>query len=130
MHDGVLIDPNTKPPEVYIETKGLIVDTHRVWIVTRDGTKSWDREGTNIPSSSSDIGTPDIYMIPDFNKQDGNILKVFVDLYNKLSTKQKFKLKVEIHQADYEPDILFNEDSELEGKSFNTFHVFVPLRVM
>ena len=133
VHDGVFLDPGVSPPQVFIETKGLVVDKHRILLPAHNGTQRWEMDGTNIPSSSTDSGTPDIYVIPEFTQQRGNVLQIFVDVFNVRSTNQSFSLRVEIHQADYEPDVLFNERGELgteKGERTDSFGVFVPLRIM
>ena len=133
VHDGVLLDPDLVPPQVFVETKGLVVDKHRILLPSYGGTQRWEVDGTNIPHSGDDAGTPDIYVIPEFTQQGGNILQFFIDLYNVRTSKQKFQIRVEIHQADYEPDVLFDESGELgpkKGERTESYGVFVPLRLM
>ncbi len=133
VHAGVLIDPDAAAPYIFIETKGLVVDTHRNFLKKTEHTDRWEEEGTNIPSSPNDPGTPDLYSIPQFQQQGGNILRVFVDLFNVSASSQTYSLRVEIRQADYEPDMLFNETGKLgtkSGERTKSFGVFVPLRIM
>jgi len=133
VHDGVLLDPSVAPPQVFIETTGLAVDKHRLLLPARGSVQRWEADGTNIPESNTDPGTPDIYVIPDFTQQGGNILQIFVDLFNVRETNQRFGLKVEIHQADYQADVLFDEEGELgteKGARTDVFGVFVPLKIM
>lgn len=133
VHDGVLLDPGASPPLVFIETTGLVVETHRLLLPARNGTVRWEEDGTNIPTDSDDAGTPDMHVIPDFVRQGGNILQVFVDVFNVRPNQERFGLRVEIHQADYEPDVLFDEVGELgseRGERTDSFGVFVPLRLM
>jgi len=133
VHPGVWLDPSVAPPQIFIETKGLAVDKHRILLPAHNGTQRWEVDGTNIPTSPEDPGTPDIYVIPEFTQQDGNILEIFVDLFNVTDNEQTFALRVEIHQADYEPDVLFNEKGTLgntNGERTKAYGVFVPLRLM
>ena len=54
-------------------------------------------------------------------------------MFNVRPNQERFGLRVEIHQADYEPDVLFDEMGELgseRGERTDSFGVFVPLRLM
>jgi hypothetical protein len=133
VHDGVFLDPSVAPPQIFIQTNGLVVEKHRILLPARNGTERWEADGTNIPLNSDDPGTPDIYLIPEFTRQAGNLLEIFIDLFNVHEVDRKFSLRVEIHQADYEPDVLFDEHGKLgavAGERTCTFGVFVPLRLM
>lgn len=133
VHPGVLIDPFVMAPTIFIETKGLVVDNHRCFLKATEHTDRWEVDGTNIPSSPEDPGTPDIYVIPQYTQQGGNILRIFVDLFNVTPANQEYTLRVEIHQDDYEPDVLFDESGELgtqRGEKTESYGVFVPLSLM
>ena len=133
VHEGVWLDPDVSPPQVFIETAGLVVEKHRILLPASADTDRWEIDGTNIPTSSDDPGTPDIYEIPQFTRQGGNLLEIFVDLFNVTNASQRFTLNVEIRQADYEEDILFDVTDTLgssRGERTDAFGVFVPLRIM
>ena len=56
-----------------------------------------------------------------------------MDLWNVSTKEQDFHLIVEIHQADYEPDVLYNEIGKIsakDGHRHEGFGVFVPLELM
>jgi hypothetical protein len=133
VNEKVYLDSDLAAPQVYIETRGLIVEKHSILLPEHKGASRWDVTGTNVPLDDGDSGTPDIYEIPEFTRQGGNILEIFVDLFNVTEDDQDFALKVEIHQGGYEPDILFDVSGTLgttKGERTDTFGVFVPLRLM
>lgn len=133
VHPGVLIDPDISAPQVFIKTNGLIVEKHNILLPAQTDTSRWQVDGTNIPSSRNDPGTPDIYEIPQFTRQGGNLLEVFIDLFNVSQNDQNFRLRVLIRQGDYEDDVLFDEAGTLgskKGERTEAFGVFVPLKLM
>lgn len=62
--DDVYLDPDATAPQIFIEAKGLVVEKHRILLPSHNGTQRWEVDGTNIPASGDDSGTPDIYEIP------------------------------------------------------------------
>ncbi len=133
IHDGVLLDPASPDPQVYIETRGLVTERHEILLPGRNSEPDWLRRGRNLPESPDDPGTPDRYVIPRFTEQDGNVLEIFVDLWNVSKKEQDFHLIVEIHQADYEPDVLYNVKGKISARDSDRhegFGVFVPLVLM
>jgi len=133
VHDGVLLDPGAPEPQIYIETKGLVTERHTVFLPGRNAEPDWERRGRNLPVDENDPGTPDIYVIPRFAEQGGNVLEIFVDIWNVSQAEQDFSLLVEIRQADYEPDVLFDEEGTIPAEENNRhlgFGVFVPLELM
>ena len=109
------------------------MERHRVLLPAWHGELEWIKRGRNLPVAPGDPGTPDIYAIPRFAEQGGNILEIEVDLWNVSQADQAFTLNVEVHQGDYVPDVLFDEQGTLAAQDNNRhlgFGVFVPLGIM
>lgn len=133
VNEPVLLDPDASPPHVFIETKGLVIDIHQLLLRARNNATRWEADGSNIPIDDDDEGTPDRYPIIDFIQHNNNILEMVIDLFNQTNEVQEFSLRVEIHQADYEPDEIINVEGELgaeENDKTQLFRAFVPLRLM
>lgn len=126
----VLIDPGLPPPRVFIRTGGLVVEHHEILLPAHNGAPRWEQRGTNVPEDDNDSGTPDIYTIPNHSSQDGNLLEVFVDLFNVTESEKRFHLEVQIWQGDYEPDILIDERDVIPAKETQSFGVFTFLESM
>ena len=133
VHPGVLFDPDPPPPEIFIQTNGLVVEHHRIFLPKGLVTDDWLQRGGNRPALAGDPGTPDIYPVPYFDQHGGKTLEIFVDIWNVSKRARKFRLQVLIRQADYVDDVLYDESGTIpadDGDRHRGFGVFVPIEMM
>ncbi|MEM1261331.1 MAG: hypothetical protein AAGH76_02965 [Pseudomonadota bacterium] len=130
LDEPILIDPGFPPPQIYIRTGGLVVEHHDIFLPAFNGAPEWSQRGTNVPRDDNDEGTPDVYVIPDHSRQDGNLLEITVNIFNVSSDEKNFTLNTEIWQGDYAPDVLIDHSATLPAQETKSFAVFAFLELM
>ena len=116
-----------------VETTGAVVENHECDVYPRGQTKNpWHVRGTNIPDLDGDLGSPDVYQLPDPTTFKSAWLNVGVEIYNPKKTDNAvFSVSVTLHQNSIEiGKVIYESKKSIKPGDVDVFAGFTRLEAV